>query len=189
MKLTWTTIGLSMAIVFSCGKSASDEGDWYSDADYGNADDSGLSYGGDGESQGVPDNGGHASIDTGIPDDTGVSNTPEPTGDPPEISNAIGTWYDTNILVEISVVDPDDDIGGGYVGIDIDDLGEQWFTIQDTETATGAVEAAYTQAEDRVEITIGDFSPEGPPPTIVVRIKDAQTNASNAVTVDLAAPE
>jgi len=178
-----------MAIVFSCGKSASDEGDWYSDADYGDADDSGLSYGGDGESQGVPEVGGHASMDTGMTDDTGMPNTADPVGDPPEISSAIGTWNDANILVDIAVTDPDDDIDDGRIGIDMDEMGEQWFGIQDSETATGDIEAAYYRSEDRVAIIIDDISPEGPLPTIVVRIKDAQTNVSNAVTVDLSAPE
>jgi len=149
----------------------------------------GIAFGGDGESRGVPDNGSNTGSDTGMIDDTGVPNNPEPTGEPPEVSNAIGTWNDTNILVDISVVDPDNDIDGGHVGIDIDEMGEQWFTIQNSETATGTIEAAYYQDDNRVAVTIEDITPEGPPPNIVVRIKDAQTNASNAVTVDLAAPE
>ena len=148
----------------------------------------GLAFGGDGESRGVPDN-NNSGGDSGMPDDTGVPNNPEPTGDPPEISNAFGTWNDNNILIDISVVDPDNDIDGGHVGINIDDLGEQWFTIQDSETATGTIEAAYYQDDNRVAVTLEEIEPEGPPPSIVVRVKDAQTNASDAVTVDLAAPE
>jgi len=149
----------------------------------------GLAFGGDGESRGVPENDDDTGHNGGMADDTGVPNNPDPVGDPPEISSAIGTWNDTNILVDISVTDPDDDIDGGHVGIDIDEMGERWFGIQDSETATGDIEAPYYRSENRVAIVIDDISPEGPPPTIVVRIKDAQTNASDSLTVDLAAPE
>ena len=133
-------------------------------------------FGGDGERRDLPekDDGG---------DDTGPSGGGE--GDPPVIDSASGTWSGDNFLIDISVTDPDDDIDQGMVGITVDDLSEQWFTIQDSETASGTIEAAYYQDRDEVAVTLESLEQSGPTPTIMVRVKDAEHNASESIAVNI----
>ena len=144
-----------------------------------------MGFGGGGEPQGLPD---QTATDTGMADDTGGGNTGAPVGDPPEIVSAGGSWNSDNLLIDIIATDPDNDIDNGQVGLTIDDLDEQWFAIQDSETATGTIEAAYYRERDEISVTLEDIGTDGPVPVIMVRVKDSQMNPSGSLAVEIASP-
>ena len=179
---------LAVIISVSCNKSESASDDWGTEENR-TSDDTGTFRGGGGESQEIPDNTDSPDDgDSGMVggDDTGSP----PVGDPPVISSVSASWGtgdSSYLLIDITVTDPDDDINNGRVGIAIDELSEQWFNIHDTEDpeAPDQIPAPYYKSENKVSALLEDIDPSGPTPTIMVRVKDAEMNPSEAVQVNL----
>jgi hypothetical protein len=109
-------------------------------------------------------------------------------GSAPVISAANGSWdfeYDPpRALIDIDVADVDNDLHNGQAGVAVEGTPEEWFSIQDPneDDASDSIEAVYDPAAGTVSLTAEVDITEGEEVTLTVRVKDAQSNASEAYT-------